>query len=113
MHELSIASALIEQVCDEAEAHQMKKVETVELHIGFLRQVVPEMMQEAFREAAAGTIAEGATLTVREIPAEAQCVLCQKIFEPDLDCFLCPSCGKAEVKVLKGNEILLMSINGM
>jgi hydrogenase nickel incorporation protein HypA/HybF len=112
MHELSIASALIEQVCDEAASHQMKKVETVEIHAGFLRQVILEVMQEAFREVTAGTIAEGATLIIKGIPAKAKCRLCEKIFEPKFDCFLCPLCGKADVEILEGNEILLMSING-
>lgn len=112
MHELSIASALIEQVCDEADANQMKKVEEVELHIGFLRQIIPEMMQEAFREVVVGTIAEGAALIIKEVSAEAQCHLCQKTFEPKLDYFVCPSCEKADVEILKGNEIVLMAING-
>ena len=113
MHELSIATALMEQVSDEAAMNQLTKVDQVELHTGFLRQVIPEMMQEAFREVIVGTIAEGATLIVKEISAEAKCNLCQKIFEPELACFVCPSCQKADVEILKGNEIILAAINGI
>lgn len=112
MHELSIATALMDQIVDEALSHQLTIVDKVELHTGFLRQVIPEMMQEAFREVSAGTLADGATLTIKEIPAEVKCRSCDKLFEPELDCFLCPSCHKADVEILQGNNIILASIQG-
>ncbi len=113
MHELSIADALVDQILDEAREHGMSCVNEVEVHTGMLRQVVPEVMQEAFREVRVGTIVQDAVLVIKEIDAEAQCCICNLKFKPDLDCFVCPSCHKADVEILKGNEIILAAINGI
>ena len=112
MHEMSLAIGLIEQVQDVAQKNNLKRVEAIELQTGVLRQVVPEMMQEAFKAVAQETLAQNATLTIIEVPAVAECNLCQKKFSPQLDDFLCPSCQKADVTVLQGEDIILKSVQG-
>lgn len=111
MHELSIAVQLVEQVIEVAEANQLPRVDGIELETGVLRQVIPEMMQTAFKEAASQTVAEGAVLTIRDVPAKAQCNRCGLTFEPEVDNFLCPECRFADVKVLQGNTIILKSVS--
>lgn len=113
MHELSIATALMDQILDEAGRGALKRVDRVELRSGVLRQVIPEVLQEAFREVRVGTIAEQAELVVQEVPAQAQCRICRKKFQPELNYFVCPSCNKADVDILQGDEILLMAISGI
>ncbi len=110
MHELSIASALMEQIISEAEKHELSHIDEVEIHAGILRQVIPEVMQEAFREVSVKTVAEGALLIIVEIEAQARCRKCQTVFEPTLDSFLCPHCQIADVDILKGDEIILAAI---
>ncbi len=110
MHELSIAIQLVEQISEVAEANKLPRVDEVELETGVLRQVIPEVMQTAFKEATSGTIASGAILTVREIKAKARCNQCAGEFEPQIDNFLCPTCQVADVKVFEGNTIILKSV---
>jgi len=111
VHELSVASALIEQVLDIADKNQLERVAEIEVEAGALRQIVPELMLTAFAEVSRGTRAEGATLTLREIKAEARCRQCQGAFTPLIDNFLCPSCEAADVDILQGDEIILKSVS--
>ncbi len=110
MHELSIAAALMEQIISVAQKNNIMHVDEVELHTGILRQVIPEVMQEAFREVSMKTVAEGAHLTIVEVDAEACCRKCQKKFAPTIDSFLCPSCQVADVDILQGDQIILAAI---
>ena len=110
MHELSIAVQLVEQINKVAQDNKMARVDEVELETGVLRQVIPEIMQSAFKEAAHQTIASEATLAIREIRAKARCNQCAMAFEPQVDNFLCPSCQVADVDVLEGNTIILKSV---
>ena len=110
MHEMSLAIGLMEQIQEVAQQNNLKCVDEVELQTGVLRQVIPEVMQEAFKAVTQETIAQNAKLTIFEIAALAQCNMCQKKFSPQFDDFLCPDCHKADVTVLQGDEIILKSI---
>jgi hydrogenase nickel incorporation protein HypA/HybF len=66
MHELSIASAVLDIVQRHADG---RRVARVELKVGHLRQVVPSALEFAFELVAEGTEAEGAELVMQEVPA--------------------------------------------
>jgi hydrogenase nickel incorporation protein HypA/HybF len=111
VHELSIAVELVGQIIEAAENNQLPRVDEVELETGILRQVVPEIMQTAFREATRETIANEARLIITEIKAKAQCNRCSLVFEPLVDDFSCPECQIADAKVLQGDKIILKSVS--
>ncbi|MCP4650798.1 MAG: hydrogenase maturation nickel metallochaperone HypA [PVC group bacterium] len=112
MHEMSIASALMDQIMETAKLNNLVKVEEVEIQAGLLKQVVPDVMQAAFEAVISGTIVEGARLKIIEVKAEARCLSCGQVFEPKVDNFLCSVCNKADVEIIKGNEIILKSLTG-
>ncbi len=112
MHEMSIAEGLIEQVLAIAQKNGFSKVHGVILQTGELRQVIPEVMAEAFKAVSAGTIAEQACLQIEEVPAEVRCNVCGKIFYPKINDFLCPDCQRADVSIEKGDTIILASLEG-
>ncbi len=112
MHEMSIAVELIHQLTDLAAEHELVRVNAVTVRAGVLRGVVAEAMELAFREAAVGTIAEDAKLNLQIAPAKARCCACGQRFRPTVDSFLCPKCSRADVEIIEGNEILLLSLDG-
>lgn len=111
MHELSIAMHLVEQVVEVAQLNHMPRVDEVELETGILRQIIPELMQTAFKEATQETLADGAVLKITEKQAKARCQRCGLEFEPEIDDFLCPKCRVADVEILSGNDIILKSVS--
>ena len=110
MHELSIAQALIEQILEVAQENNLEKVDEVVIETGVMKQVIPEVMQEAYAAVIVDTIAQGSTLQIVETSAQAKCQECKKEFEPEIDNYLCPDCQIANVEILKGNEIILKSV---
>lgn len=112
MHEMSIAVELIDRLEELAAEHELVRIEAFTVRAGVLRGIVPEALDMAFAEAAKGTVAEGAKLKLEITPAKARCRLCGEKFAPTVDSFLCPVCNQADVEILEGNEILLLSLDG-
>jgi hydrogenase nickel incorporation protein HypA/HybF len=107
MHELSIASAVLEIV--ERYAGE-RRVGRVDLKVGHLRQVVPSALEFAFELVAEGSVAEGAELHMQEIPAVVTCRDCG--CESELRAFPphCPACMALDVEVTGGDELLVESL---
>lgn len=64
MHEQSLIRALVRQLEQVAEAEGASKVTAVRVRCGALSHFTPEHFREHFERAAAGTMAEGAEVTV-------------------------------------------------
>jgi len=112
MHEMSIAVELIARLEELAVEHELSRINAFTVRAGVLRGIVPEALDLAFAEAAGGTVADGAKLTLQIAPAKARCRACGKRFRPTVDSFLCPKCSRADVEIIEGNEILLLSLDG-
>ena len=102
MHELSLASAII----DTAERHAAgRPVSVISLRVGALRQVVPESLELYVEIVGRGTLCEGARLEIELVPARLAC--CGAEWEPPS--FRCPQCGRGG-EVVSGGEFLVESI---
>jgi hydrogenase nickel incorporation protein HypA/HybF len=107
VHELSIASAIVAIV---GEHSQGRRVVTVDVRIGRLRQVVPDALAFAFELVAAGTELEGAELAVEHVPARLGCRACGAETEASEFPFGCASCGSVDIDVVAGDELLVDSL---
>ena len=112
MHEMSLATELIHQVLGLVDQYKLTELDKVEIEVGVLRQVVPEAMHIAWETLSEGTPAEGSKLILTETKASAECRQCSCVFEPEIDNYLCPECGQANIEIQIGNEIILKSLSG-
>lgn len=107
MHELSLSSAILAT----AEKHAAgRPIRVVTVHVGKLRQVVPDSLSFYFDVVTRGTLCEGAKLELEIIPARLRCDSCENEWEPDFPTFRCPFCVNGKVKVLSGEEFQVESI---
>jgi hydrogenase nickel incorporation protein HypA/HybF len=102
MHELSVASAVLNTALKHADG---RPVEVVAMRVGALRQVVPESLRFYWEIVARDTICEEARLELREIDARLQCEDCGHEWEPQIPAFRCPICTSAAVAVSAGEEL--------
>jgi hydrogenase nickel incorporation protein HypA/HybF len=102
MHELSVASAVLNTAVKHADGRRVKHV-CVET--GALRQVVPESLRFYGEIVARGTECEGASLELVEVQARLRCRGCDHEWSPELPVFRCPGCGDADVEVAAGEEL--------
>ena len=106
MHELAIAESVVDTV---AQRLPGARITQVHLEIGALSGVVADSIRFCFDLAAEGTGLEGATLEITEPPARCRCRSCGTEFQPDLSLVLC-GCGSADVAVLGGEELKILSV---
>ena len=104
MHELSIAGAIV-TIAEEHAAG--RRVETVEVKVGHLRQVVPSALTFAFELVTEGTPLEGARLEIEDVPVQLMCRTCAAESRVDDFPFACPECGSIDVDVSSGDELVV------
>jgi hydrogenase nickel incorporation protein HypA/HybF len=107
MHELSIAEAVVDIACRHAAG---RRIASVEVRVGHLRQVVPDALRFAFELVAAGTAADGAELRIVQVPVAGRCRACGTDAELEAFPLLCPRCGSAELDLRRGEELLVDSL---
>jgi len=119
MHELSIASSLVESVLNIVNAPPKKKIMRVLLQIGELTCIEPEQLQFCYTAVTKDTAIEGATLEIERVPAMVACPQCgyagaPKYWEDALAAAAvatleCPSCGKA-AEATQGHDCTIRTI---
>jgi hydrogenase nickel incorporation protein HypA/HybF len=102
VHELSLASAIVDTVERHAGGRPVK---AIELRVGTLRQVVVDSLRFYVELVGRGTVCDGARLEVEVVPARLRC--CGAEWEPPG--FRCPACGGGG-EVVAGGEFLVESI---
>lgn len=110
MHELSIASGILEIVGDYVPADQRSAVKAVHVRVGALSGVVAESLEFSFAAITAGTPLQHAALVIHRVPVRIRCNGCQHEFETDVPLFLCPKCDSGETVMLTGNELQVVEI---
>lgn len=110
MHELAVCQSLIDAVERVARAHGCDQVTRVLLAIGVLSGVEPDQLARAFEIARAGTVAAGAELQIRSVPAEVVCAGCGATSAAHAQRLVCGACGDWHVRVSAGVELLLQSV---
>jgi hydrogenase nickel incorporation protein HypA/HybF len=106
MHEMAITQSVVDAVCEHAAG---RRVHSIKLEVGALCAVVPDSMQFCFELATEGTVADGARLDLNVQAGTARCRTCGSQFQlPDL-ILLC-ACGSADVEVLTGRELKILSM---
>jgi hydrogenase nickel incorporation protein HypA/HybF len=110
MHEFAVATELVAAAVQEAERRNARRIERLECRVGAMRQIVPEMLVDAFGLAAAGTMAEGATLDVKTVVPIVTCRSCGGRHEQHEWAYQCPACGSLDIRLDGGDELLLASV---
>jgi hydrogenase nickel incorporation protein HypA/HybF len=110
MHELSICSALMDQLQTIARERNAKSVSSVVVRIGPLAGVEPQLLRQAYLLASAGTLAEGSELRIELSPVRVRCAQCGAESPVEPNRLICPACGDWRTEVLEGEDLLLASV---
>ncbi len=108
MHELSIATVLLELVNEHTpEGATVKKVH---VRAGPLRAIEPDAMELAWTAATDSTPCAASTLELEVIPWDLHCPDCDRRWQSD-DPYEPCTCGCAYCRPSGNNDLLLMSID--
>ncbi len=110
MHELGIAMRIADITSKVAKREGVRKVTGINVDIGELAGIVPDLLEFSFKMATKNTSLEKTRLNINIIPATAMCLSCEKQFAPDGFLTVCPVCGTYECNITKGKELNVQSI---
>lgn len=105
MHELALLTSVVKAVEDACSAAESSVVKVVALRVGALCGAEPAALDWAWPLAVAGSVAEGATLVLEEVPAAVWCPTCDT--EREIDAFYawrCPVCDRPTADLVRGRE---------
>lgn len=115
MHELSIATSIIEIVTDELQKHGASKLTLVRVKYGRLTNIVAEALHMGFTAVCQDAGYQGAVLELEELPVVLKCGACNKEFtvnEKEIIAIPCPHCGQRfGHEVISGKELFVDHID--
>ncbi|HEY1461360.1 MAG TPA: hydrogenase maturation nickel metallochaperone HypA [Casimicrobiaceae bacterium] len=110
MHEMALATSVLQIVESTARQHGSGRVSAVCLEIGRLSHVEPEALRFSFDVVTRDSIADGARLEILTTDGTAWCMRCsdsvglQRLGDP------CPCCGSYQLQVTGGDEMRVKDI---
>ena len=111
MHELAVTQSILDISLRHAKDAGAMQIKGINLVIGEFASIVDDSVQFYWSMLAEGTIAQGAQLHFERIAGEMTCSNCKSSFHPkDID-FACPTCGSQFVRITKGDEFRVDSID--
>lgn len=107
MHELSLCRSIAGIA---TRASGGRTVRSIELDVGYFRQVVPETLAYCWGVVTPGTPLEGSELAINHIPVVVECHVCgASTTIGALPILVCP-CGSYDVTMVRGDEFLVRSL---
>ncbi len=107
MHELAITQNMVEIALSAA---GNRRVSGITIVLGEFSGVVEDSVRFCFDAVSADTLAEGATLTFRRVPARIRCAQCGFEFELEDGNWACAQCRNLGGQVMQGRECYIESI---
>lgn len=111
MHEMGICDGIVKAAIEAAEEAGAARINSIDVTIGELTEVIEDPLQFAFDVLRKGTIAEDATLNVTFLPARSVCADCAAEFSHGRFDAKCPECGSLVVRLVQGRELKIDSID--
>jgi hydrogenase nickel incorporation protein HypA/HybF len=108
MHELALCEAIVETVTRQADG---KRVDRVDVRIGYFRQVVSDSLLFSWELLTEGTELAGCALVIDHVPAIVECRVCGSRTTLAVPILMCEACASSDVALLCGEEFLIASID--
>jgi hydrogenase nickel incorporation protein HypA/HybF len=110
MHELSIATSIIDIAEEFAREKHVEKVLKIEIEVGKLSGIVRENLIFALEIAVEDTVLKDAGIIIDEIEGRSKCYACGTEFVNNDWYTPCPSCQSLDFEIIAGKELRVKSI---
>ncbi len=109
MHELTVTGNLLALSLEYAKAHNAERITDLHIVVGEMASIVDDSVQFYWDILSRGTMAAGARLHFRRLPARMTCRDCGSAFSPS-ESLPCPHCGSVHLQLTQGDEFYLESL---
>ena len=108
MHEYSLVQAMMRRVEEEARAHNATSVHRLQVRIGGLSGVEPDLLATAYEMMRPGTMCANADLVLTREETEWACGVCGQTIPVGGE-LVCPQCGWP-ARLIRGDDLVLTSV---
>ncbi|HET8667446.1 MAG TPA: hydrogenase maturation nickel metallochaperone HypA [Terriglobales bacterium] len=105
MHELSIATAILDRVAAEAQRHPGARFTKVGVRIGEISGIDPEALSFGFECLVKDSEFDPLSLAIEFCPRIQRCLACAHEFPAPDSMTGCPKCGHAHTTCIGGEEL--------
>lgn len=118
MHELAMATSMVEAIIDTAEKNDAIKITQAVLDVGELTMLNPEQLRFMMNVIREDTIFEDAEIIINMIPIEIECDKCgfkgKSKTDENMDHLMavakCPKCDNTRINIIEGRECSIKTI---
>jgi hydrogenase nickel incorporation protein HypA/HybF len=110
MHELSVCLSLLKQLQGIAAEHHAQRITRIELGVGPLSGVEPDLLRNAWPIASAGTLAVDADLVIEKTGVVVRCLSCEAETAASTNRLVCGECGDFRTSLVSGDEMMLRRV---
>ncbi len=110
MHELSVTESILAISLKHGELVNAQAITDIHVVVGQLSSFIDESIQMYWDIISADTLAEGAMLHFRRIPAEVRCQYCDSVYPLSTVDFICPRCSSVQGEIISGDDLYVESI---
>ena len=111
MHEIGLLYQTAKTASRFAQEHEIERIYAIELEIGELTGVLPDVFKEYFPYVAGQfPVLKDAVLKLDMIEARGICEQCHAVYNIMKHRGICPNCGSSEKMILGGNQMLIRQI---
>ena len=105
MHELSIATAILDQLEGEARKRPGTRFTKVAVRVGELSGVDPDALSFSFEALVKDSSWEPLELEIQYLTRKQRCPSCRHEFGGSIFDTECPSCGELQTETVQGTEL--------
>jgi hydrogenase nickel incorporation protein HypA/HybF len=105
MHELGIATSILEAVHAEAKKYPGAQFKVIGLRIGEVAGVDVDALTFGWEAITKDTEWDGLKLAIEQLPLKNRCLLCKCEFAVKDYEIACPECGRTETENISGDEL--------
>lgn len=110
MHELSLASDILDTVRQNLPEEDYSKLESIVLEVGTFSGVISDSLKFSFEAITSGTKLAHAELEIIDIPFRLKCIDCGGETEPEFPMMYCEKCSGINTKILQGDELKIKEL---
>lgn len=112
MHEVSLIRTIFQTLESEFSASECATITAIDLKVGLLSNVEPQLMQNAFAAVQESTGQfPGVELCIELVPIAIFCDTCQKESPVEQYRFVCQHCSQTNSNVIRGTELLIHRVH--
>lgn len=109
MHEAVLARAIINALNKECKKNGIKRLKTVKIEIGEMRNVVPEYLKTAYSFGVKNTGLKNSRLNIKIMSVVMSCSSCGTLVKKAAKC---RKCGVSQIEIVSGLQLKIASISG-